>query len=137
MINRIIIQGRLTADPELRYTGNGKAVVKFSVANDIGYGEKKKTSFPTFVAWEKKAEYIGNYAKKGAMLVIDGMYGENVFTDKDGNKRKNVEITVNEVFIPYDSKNASEGANFASQGYENDISYDGYAELADESDLPF
>ena len=139
MINRVIIQGRLTADPELRYVpSTGKAVCNFSIANDVGYGDKKKTSFPAVVVWEKKAEYVANYAKKGSAIIIDGYYSENTFTDKEGNKRKNAVIVANEVFIPYDNKNASEGANFEPQGYGNDEEIaDGYRMLEDEEGLLF
>lgn len=138
MINKITIQGRVTADPELRYVpSTGKAVVKFSIANDIGYGDKKKTSFPNFVGWDKKAEYIANYAKKGTMVVIEGTYSENAYTDKDGNKRRNTEIVVNEIFIPYDNKNTSEGQNFTPEGYGNSGEIpEGYTALS-EDDVPF
>lgn len=138
MINTITIQGRLTNDPELRYVGSGKAVVKFSIANETGYGDKKKTSYPTFVAWEKKAEYIANYAKKGTMVVIQGTYGENAYTDKEGKSRRITEININEVFIPYDSKNVQEGGSFESGGVGGATSFspkeldEGYKALEDD-----
>lgn len=137
MINKITIQGRVTADPELRYApSTGKAVVKFSIATDIGYGDKKKTAFPNFVAWDKKAEYIGNYARKGTMVVIEGTYAENAYTDKEGIKRRNTEIIINEIFIPYDNKNASEGYGNGDSFTPKGLDDESYRAL-EEDDVPF
>ena len=64
-MNRAIFTGRLTKDPELRYTNDGRAVCTINIAVDDGWGEKKQTYFPAIVLWRHNAEYIGKFAHKG------------------------------------------------------------------------
>ena len=65
MLNSMNIQGRLTKDSELRYTANNKAVASFTIANDVGFGDNKQTSFLNVVAWGKTAEAVSKYTRLG------------------------------------------------------------------------
>ena len=95
MLNCAIIMGRLTADPELRTTGNGTSVTSFSVAVERSYaraGEERQTDFINVVAWRQQAEFITRYFRKGSMIAIQGSIQTRNYEDKNGNKRTAVEI---------------------------------------------
>lgn len=86
-MNRVIITGRLTADPSCEYTQSGKCVTKFTLAVDRGYGEKKKTSFIQCEVWEKPAETLANSVSKGSRLLVDGAWAQQSW-EKDGQKHR-------------------------------------------------
>ena len=95
MLNCAIIMGRLTADPELRTTGNGTSVTSFSVAVERSCaraGEERQTDFINVVAWRQQAEFITRYFRKGSMIAIQGSIQTRNYEDKNGNKRTAVEI---------------------------------------------
>ena len=97
MLNRIVIMGRLTRDPELRYTPSEKPVCSFTVAveRDIpGEGGNRETDFIDCVAWNKAAEVISKYFTKGRMICVDGKLQSRKWTDKNGNNRINWEVLV-------------------------------------------
>ncbi|MBP7737534.1 MAG: single-stranded DNA-binding protein [Spirochaetes bacterium] len=97
-LNKAILIGRLTRDPELRYTQSGTSVCSFSIANNRSYvtgGEKKEqVSYFNCVAWAKTGEVIAEYCKKGKRIGIEGRLQQRSYDDKDGNKRQIVEIVV-------------------------------------------
>ncbi|HOT47200.1 MAG TPA: single-stranded DNA-binding protein [Spirochaetota bacterium] len=97
-LNKAILIGRLTRDPELRYTQSGTSVCSFSIANNRTYvagGEKKEqVSYFNCVAWAKTGEVIAEYCKKGKRIGIEGRLQQRSYDDKDGNKRQIVEIVV-------------------------------------------
>ena len=97
-INRVVLVGRLTADPELRKTQGGTSIASFSLANNRSFGsggdKKEQVSFFSCVAWGKPGEVIAEHAKKGQMLSIDGRLQQRSWQDKDGGKRSTVEIVV-------------------------------------------
>ena len=100
MINRIVIMGRLTADPEYKQTPNGTAVVTFSVAVDRNYtakGQEKQTDFIPCVAWRATADFICRYFAKGNMIALDGSLQTRKNTDKQGNHRCVFEVVVDQV----------------------------------------
>jgi single-strand DNA-binding protein len=139
MTNIVVIQGRLTRPPELRMTQSNKAVTSFTLANDTGFGDRKKTSFLDCVAWEKLAENISKMCDKGTMINVTGELGVREWTDKNDNKRKTVEITVRD-FSFCESKNTSEMRSsrpFADpvSGSHNPADFE---EISDEDpELPF
>ena len=112
MLNRIIVMGRLTADPELRRTGTGIAVTSFTVAVDRDYsgkdGGEKETDFIDCVAWRSTGEFVEKYFTKGRMAVVSGRLQVRSYTDKDGNKRRTAEIIADSVYFG-DSKNSNAG----------------------------
>ena len=89
MLNKIIIMGRLTRDPELRRTGSGTAVTSFSLAVDRDFKSQsgeKETDFIDVVAWRSTAEFVSRYFTKGRMVVVEGRLQIREWTDKDGGK---------------------------------------------------
>ena len=100
MLNTAILMGRLTADPELKYTPNNVAVTSFTIAVDRSYvksGEERQTDFIDIVAWRGAAEFICKYFRKGQMIAVQGAIQTRSYTDKEGVKRKAFEIVAEQV----------------------------------------
>ena len=91
MLNHVALQGRLTRDPELRSTGSGIPVTSFSLAVN---GKKDDATFIDCVAWRGTAEAICQYLGKGRMMVVEGSLQSREWNDKDGNRRKSIEVNV-------------------------------------------
>ncbi|MBR2868216.1 MAG: single-stranded DNA-binding protein [Clostridia bacterium] len=95
MLNNAVIMGRLVADPELRTTGSGISVTSFTVAVDrrfVRQGEERQADFIDIIAWRQTAEFISKYFRKGSMIAVQGSIQTRMYEDKNGNKRKAVEI---------------------------------------------
>lgn len=108
-MNRVYLIGRLCADPELKMTNSGKSVTTFTVAVNR-QGQKPESDFLDCVAWEKTAEFICKYFQKGSPLVIEGAIQTRTYEDKNGQKRKAVEINVKNVeFVPKNAGTNAEG----------------------------
>ena len=99
MLNKAFLQGRLTDDPELKHTPNGKAVTDFSIAVEGGRkaGGERITNFFKIEAWSGTAEFICKYFEKGQQIIIDGRLVATSYTDKKNNKRKDVFVLVESV----------------------------------------
>lgn len=97
-INRVVLVGRITKDPELRYTQSETAVTSFSIANNKTWsknGEKQEqTSFFNCTAWGKVAEIIAEHCKKGARIGVEGRLNQSTWQDNDGNKKSKIDVTV-------------------------------------------
>lgn len=93
MLNHVALQGRLTRDPELRSTGSGIPVTSFSLAVN---GKKDDATFIDCVAWRGTAEAICQYLGKGRMMVVEGSLQSREWNDKDGNRRKSIEVNVSQ-----------------------------------------
>lgn len=144
MLNRIVLMGRLTRDPELRRTQSGTAVVSFSIACDRDYaaqGAERETDFIDIVAWRGTAEFVEKYFSKGRMIVVVGRLQKRNYTDKDGNKRSAVDIIAENVYFGDSKKDGetSDNASAPSTGYAASPSQNnGYAEIGEEDgELPF
>ena len=133
MLNKIILMGRLTRDPELRRTQSGTAVASFTLAVDRDYkpqdGERE-TDFIDIVAWRGTAEFVSKYFTKGRMAVVEGRLQVRDWTDKDGNKRRSTEVVADNVYFG-DSKRSESGTPAEPSGE--------LQELPDEEkgELPF
>nr|DAX89301.1 MAG TPA: Single strand binding protein [Caudoviricetes sp.] len=140
-MNTVIMIGRLTRDPELRYIAStGNAVTRFSIAVDRAFAAKDAevtADFFNIVVWGKRAETCVNYLAKGRMVAIRGRLQNNNYTDKDGTKRYNVEIIAEEVkFIDYgDKKQQGSQGNQGSNDFEG-MDEEGYRAVNDD-DVPF
>ena len=113
MLNKIIIMGRLTRDPELRRTGSGTAVTSFSLACDRDFKSQsgeKETDFIEVVAWKNTAEFVSKYFGKGRMAVVDGRLQIRDWTDKAGNRRTTAEVVADNVYFA-DSKRSESNDN--------------------------
>ena len=94
-MNLCIFSGRLTKDCECRYTQSGKAVLNFSMAVDVGYGDNKSAVFLNCVLWDK--EKLVPHLTKGKPIIIRGEYTERKYQDRNGQDRRAVEIIVRDV----------------------------------------
>ena len=93
-MNKFIATGNITKDAELRYTANDKAYSKFSIANNEGYGDNKKTNFFNCTLWGKSAENLNRFLTKGQKVLITGKVEINDYKDKEGVERKIIDINV-------------------------------------------
>lgn len=131
MLNHITIQGRLTKDPELRHTGSGTPVASFTIACDRDFKDQNgenQTDFVNVVAWRNTAEFVSKYFSKGSMIIASGRLQMRSYTDKNGNKRTDAEVVIDNGYFG-DSKKSAESAN-ATPGVFTD------AQIP-ESELPF
>ena len=94
MINKAIFVGRLTKDPEMRYTKNGKAVTSFSIAVSEKFKDQETTEFIDCVTWNKLAEICGEYLKKGALVYVEGKHKTERWETDKGEKRSKVVYTI-------------------------------------------
>lgn len=132
MLNRIVIQGRLCADPELRRTNSGTPVTTVNVAVDRDFKNQdgsRDTDFIPVVAWKGIGETLAKYFTKGRMIVVDGRLQIRDWTDKDGNKRRTAEIVANNVYFGDAKREDSAPAQSEPQG--------GFSEIEDDGNLPF
>ena len=155
MINKAILMGRLTRDPELRHTGTGTPVCSFSIAIDNGYGENRQTDFINCVAWNKTAEFVTNYFSKGKMIIVIGRISTRSWEGQDGKKNYTTEVIANEVSFG-ESKRSQDGggsyqATYSGGGSNSasvptpaappmpaDLTEDDFSPLLDtDDDLPF
>ena len=95
-INYTVIAGRLTREPELKYTPSGAAVCEIGIAVDNGYGDKKKTSFLSVICWQKTAERAAEL-KKGAPVIIEGRIETESWDGRDGQKREKTKVIANRI----------------------------------------
>nr|WP_092074571.1 single-stranded DNA-binding protein [Dendrosporobacter quercicolus]NSL49036.1 single-stranded DNA-binding protein [Dendrosporobacter quercicolus DSM 1736]SDN02000.1 single-strand binding protein [Dendrosporobacter quercicolus] len=134
-MNKVILVGRLSQDPEVRYTQNGKAVASFSIAVNrfAGSGQKESTDFIPIVAWEKLAEICGNNLTKGRRVLVEGRLQIRSYETADGQKRRVAEVVAQNIEF-LDSKQASGGAGGGSGAY--DAGSFG-SEVFPEEEIPF
>ena len=97
MINKVILMGRLTRDPEMRHTNSGTPVTTFSIAIDNGYGDNKRTDFVNCLAWNKTAEFVTKYFTKGKMIIVIGRITTRSWETQDGKRAYATEVVANEV----------------------------------------
>ena len=96
MLNRVILIGRLTRDPELKYIPNGTAVANFTLAVDRKFN-KDETDFIDVVVWRQLAELCANYLAKGRLAAVEGRLQVRTYEGKDGQKRKATEVVADDV----------------------------------------
>lgn len=102
MLNNITLMGRLTKNPELRYTQQNTPVASFTLAVDRDYqtgGNERQTDFIDCVAWRKTAEFVSKYLQKGRMAVVTGRLQLREYTDRDGGKRRVAEVIADNVYF--------------------------------------
>lgn len=101
MLNIVTIAGRLVRDPELRHTQVGKSVCSFTLAVDRDFkpNGEKEADYIDCVAWNNTAEFVTRYTQKGRLVIASGRLQIREWTDKDGNKRRNAEVIVSNVYF--------------------------------------
>jgi single-strand DNA-binding protein len=154
MLNHIVLMGRLTRDPELRYTGSNVPVASFRIAVDRDFqprdGGDRQADFIDVVAWRQTGEFVSKYFTKGSMAVVSGRLQMRDWTDRDGNKRTSAEVVADNVYFG-DSKRRDDGDASrqdysASRGAARDSGFNSavnktgsFQEVEDDADgeLPF
>lgn len=125
MLNHIVIMGRLTRDPELRYTQSQTAVTSFSVAVDRDFQSResgeRQTDFINCVAWRTTGEFVNKYFRKGSMIVVSGRLQIRQYQDRDGNNRTAAEVVADNVYFG-ESRRDGERGN-ADNGYTGNSGY--------------
>lgn len=142
MINTTVLMGRLTFEPELRTTPSGVSVVRFQVAVDRGRTKdgERQADFIDCVAWRQTAEFIARYFHKGSLIAVEGSIQTQTYTDKNGAKRKQVEVLANRVsFCGSKSEGgAPSTSNENVPSYSNAGDNTDFEEIVDDDDdLPF
>lgn len=102
MLNHITLMGRMTREPELRYTPQNTPVVSFSLAVERDYqpgGAEKQTDFIDCVAWRKTAEFVSKHFQKGSLVAVSGRLQIRDWADRDGGKRRSAEVAVDNVYF--------------------------------------
>ena len=101
MINKVILMGRLTADPELKQTSNGISICRFTVAVNRSYADKqtgeRQTDFISVTSWRSTADFVARYFSKGRMIIVEGSLRNNDYTDKNGIKHYSMEVMADNV----------------------------------------
>ena len=121
MLNQISVQGRIVRDPELRRTASGKAVTSFTLACDRDFKNQqtgeKEIDFIECVAWGGTAEMVEKYFHKGQMAVATGRLQLRDWTDKNGQKRRQAEILVNNIYFCGSKESGTQASSGADNGY--------------------
>lgn len=133
MLNKIIIMGRMTRDPELRRTNSGAAVTSFTLAVDRDFKGEQETDFIDCVAWRNTAEFVSKYFSKGRMAIVEGKLQIRDWTDKDGRKRKSAEVIADSVYFG-DSKREATSNTYSDN---EPVAVPGYSIIEDDGNLPF
>ncbi len=144
-MNKVILMGRLTKDPELRYTtNNNTAVCSFSLAVDRRFskaGEERKADFFNIVAWRNQAEFCSKYFTKGLKVVVVGNLQNRNWDDAEGKRHYITEVIADEFYFA-ESRRNSEGTSYRPVGetegsVSGDNQNDGYFQTDDDDELPF
>ncbi len=149
MLNRVILIGRLTRDPELRYTQSGKPVCSFTLAVDRSFKNaqgEREADFIDITVWNQQGEHCANYLAKGKLAAVDGSLRIRSYTGNDGVNRKAIEVIADSVrfLSPKDGNSGGNNASYSNNASynapsapaNNDMSYNNDDMLGDD-DLPF
>ena len=117
MLNRVVLMGRLVADPELRHTANNVAVTTFRIAVDRNYtpkGAERQTDFINIVTWRNTAEFVSRYFRKGQLVALEGSIQTRSYTDNQGNNRTAFEVVADQVYFAESRNSSSQNGNQSS-----------------------
>lgn len=138
MFNIVVLTGRLTADPELKYTPSNVPVCSFTIAVERRYkqGEERQADFVNIAAWRQTAEFVSKHFSKGSMIGIEGAIQTRKFTDKEGNKRTAFEVVANNAQFVEPKKDGVASTNDSPAIYSNSNAND-FVDMSGDGDLPF
>ena len=143
-MNKVILMGRLTSQPELKTTQSNLAVTSFSIAVDRGYskqGEDKQTDFFNIVCWRQRAEFVCKYFVKGQLIALDGSLQTRQYQDNNGNTRYVTEVVADNVYFTGDKRNAEQQPNQQPQQQNQQQQPQQYQQqninMLVDDDLPF
>ena len=131
-MNKVLLSGRLTADPEIRSTQDGMAVGTYTLAVDRPFArQEQKTDFIRCQVWEKKAEFAEKYLRKGIKLIVTGRIQTGSYTNRDGQKVYTTDVVVE------DQEFAESKKQEETQQTAKPVPADGFVPVPDTADLPF
>jgi single-strand DNA-binding protein len=138
-VNKVILIGRLGADPELRYTTDGTSVASFNMATtetwkDKGGNKQEKTEWHRVVAWRRLGEIAGEYLKKGSLVYIEGRIRSREYDAKDGTKRKVFEIEATEMKM-LSSRTASDRDEKTTSGFKKEHADPDFVPEVEDDDI--
>lgn len=141
MLNKIIVMGRLTRDPDLRRTQSGTPVASFTLAVERDFKDQQTgergTDFIDIVAWRQTGEFVSRYFTKGRMAVVEGRLQGRSWTDKDGNTRRTLEVVADNVYFGDAKREEAAGTHAHTDTYTTEKP-DAFAELKDDDgEMPF
>ena len=139
MYNKVILIGRMTADPELKQTPSGVFVTSFRLAVDRRFKSQdgeRKADFLTVICWRQVAEFVAKHFRKGDPMGIEGSIQTRDYEDRKGNKRTAVEIVAEQVFFVGGSKSHGD-VQTGQEGHYNTLSANDFEEVEPDGDLPF
>lgn len=137
-MNKVVLVGRLTAKPELRYTSSNTAFLRFTIAvnrNFTGADGKREADFINVVAWRKQAETISKYFDKGNLIAIEGRLQTGSYDDREGNKRYTMDVALDN-FEFVEGKNSRSTLDAPSDNFGEPSPYDYQDSVSVEND-PF
>ncbi|TDX51795.1 single-stranded DNA-binding protein [Orenia marismortui] len=141
MLNKVILIGRLGADPELRYTPNGTAVCNFSLAVERDYTNQqgeRDVDWVDIVVWRKQAETCANHLEKGRLVAVEGRLQVRYYETNEGQRRKVTEIVANSVrFLDWSSNNNRNNNNSNSNSNNNTNSNNNMQSMEEDIEVPF
>jgi single-strand DNA-binding protein len=153
MLNRVILMGRLTADPELKTTPSGVSVTNFNIAVERSYvknGEERKADFFSIVCWRNTAEFVCRYFSKGSLVALEGQLQSRTYQAQDGSNRTVVEVVADNVSFTGERRENSGNSQPAPQptsqaepivstpAFSNpEYSNNGFTQMPLDDDLPF
>ena len=142
MLNKVVLMGRLTADPELKRTTSDIAVTSFRIAVGRNYskdGAERQADFFNIVCWRSTAEFVSKYFSKGKMIVVAGSLQARTWVDKEGKNRETVEVIADEVhFADYSKREDSDALPNQMETYSSSGNSEDFQKIDDDDDdLPF
>lgn len=148
MLNKVILMGRLTADPELRHTQNDIAVASFTLAVNRSFakaGTDRATDFIDIVAWRTTAEFVSKYFVKGQLVAVEGSIQTRTYQDKEGKNRKAFEVIASNVYFAESKRDTANSSLNINSNFNNDPignsfengDVEGFKEIPMDDDLPF
>lgn len=134
MVNHMVLQGRLTRDPELRTTNSGTPVCSFTVAWSEKYKDNEQKLFMPCTAWRAAGEMVSRHFAKGKEIAVEGRLSTRDWTDKEGNKRQSIELTVDRVH--FCGPKAPDSADLNPSSVVPPTPH-GFVDIGDDGELPF
>ncbi len=133
MVNRVVLVGRLTRDPLVKKTQTGKSVVSYTVAVNRRLSQQEQADFINCVSWERTADFLGQYAKKGALVSVEGRITSRSYDDATGKRVYVTEVVTDNVQL-LESRNTTESRGPSEYGSSSGYSADNNAFNDDEFD---
>ena len=143
MLNKVILMGRFTRDPELRSTPQGTSTCSFSLAVDRNFarqGEERKTDFINCVAWRQTAEFVSKYFKKGTLAAIEGSIQTRSWDDPEGKRHYATDVVVSQIYFAESKRDGASSYNDGAESFAaNDFGSlpDPISPMGTDDDLPF